>query len=455
MFCQKCGKENEPGSQFCKFCGAALQNPVPAGQPSGQWKPIDPNIQKIIEENRENFRRKKLLRTMNTSRIVWLVTGILHGLVGILGVIYTVFLVYNGYTPGTVGFWVWSFPRNCVSFFAALSALAACLLGIFMFVRRKDKSLITFRRRYSVWITLFLSEALTFLNFYTFYILARYGHFLNSGVAIVISYLFILSAVSAFAAILTDMITTSVISKKGTPSTGITEKSAPKSIRCFTLLLCTFAFFSAGSQIASKIIDTHYNHEKWRVIRLVKNGVLAQYPDKTIGNIYDEIDENDGYGIAWFLSDNDPRNFKAIYSDYKNKTRYITGRLFRHCTDNVTEVTFCLSPEDQSVTVDHITYNDRKLTAAEVEQWIKLHFSGELEYTRKQAKAYLKNGRYVSESRHLYSAPTFNSRTTYSFPTSGFKDVLDYQIGEDRTLWLKFSGSTDGKYDAFWYPCPN
>ena len=292
-------------------------------------------------------------------------------------------------------------------------------------------------------------------DFYTFYILARYGHFLNSGVAIVISCLFILSAVSAFAAILTDMITTSVISKKGTPSTGITEKSAPKSIRCFTLLLCTFAFFSAGSQIASKIIDTHYNHEKWRVIRLVKNGVLAQYPDKTIGNIYDEIDENDGYGIAWFLSDNDPRNFKAIYSDYKNKTRYITGRLFRHCTDNVTEVTFCLSPEDQSVTVDHITYNDRKLTAAEVEQWIKLHFSGELEYTRKQAKVYLKNGRYVSESRHLYSAPTFNSRTTYSFPTSGFKDVLDYQIGEDGTLWLKFSGSTDGKYDAFWYPCPN
>lgn len=24
MFCQKCGKENEDGSQFCLYCGAAL-----------------------------------------------------------------------------------------------------------------------------------------------------------------------------------------------------------------------------------------------------------------------------------------------------------------------------------------------------------------------------------------------------------------------------------------------
>ena len=388
---------------------------------------------------------------MNTSRIVWLVTGILHGLVGILGVIYTFFLVYKGYTPGTVGFWVY-FPRHFIAFFAALSALAACLLGILMFVRRKDKSLITFRRRYSAWIILFLSEALTFLNFYTFY--TRYSYFLNSGVVIVSSCLFILSAVSAFAAILTDMITTSVVSKKGTPSTGIAEKSAPKSIRCFTILLCTFAFFSAGSQIASKIIVTRYDHESQRVIGLVKNGVLAQYPDKTIGQIYDEMTENDGYDPLWFLSDNDPQNFNVPYSDYKNKTRYITGCLMRFSAIHTTKVTFCLNPEDQSVTVDHITYNDRKLTAAEVEQWIKLHFSGELEYTRKQAQAYLKNGRYVSESKHLYSAPTFNSRTTYSFPTSGYKDVLDYEIGEDGTLWLKFSGSTDGKYDAFWYPSP-
>ena len=59
---------------------------------------------------------------------------------------------------------------------------------------------------------------------------------------------------------------------------------------------------------------------------------------------------------------------------------------------------------------------------------------------------------YISDTQVLYATPDYNNPTTYTYRNSGKKTILDYQISQDGKLWLKVSGSDDGKYDCFWVP---
>ena len=69
-----------------------------------------------------------------------------------------------------------------------------------------------------------------------------------------------------------------------------------------------------------------------------------------------------------------------------------------------------------------------------------------------RGKNYAANDMYISDTQVLYATPDYGNPTTYTYRNSGKKTILDYQISQDGKLWLKVSGSDDGKYECFWVP---
>lgn len=481
MYCSHCGKENTEGNQFCEHCGKPLtqqttaqpnmpprQNIQPQQAYPWQQTNIDPEVKRKWEEQKAHVREIRMEKRTKVASVMWLVAGIFQILIGII-------YIQNWQSFNTrYPYWIVASISFCIAMFLMGTN------GIYFFVKRKERS--TALRSNRLLIPIIQSIVQVILLLENLFFLSRWGTFSKdliikqsvimhnaAYVVIVIGALF-----ATFPAII-DFINMAIAKKQKNVSEQIADTQTKKKsiVMCVLIATCCFVIISSVFIGIQHIENVKYEAEQQRVISLVKNGYLLGYTDKP-------IEETLEIGIAkldqsTYQDDDYIRDYNWDYDPYQPQlARYESHNIGKELSpDDVLVstwfgfepikneririyITFKLNEANNEITVYAVSSMEDgpsyTFTDDEIEEWVDFFFGGRQELIER-GEDYVNNGMYISSTQTLYATPDFNNPTTYKYNSSGKKPILDYQISQDGTqLWLKVSGSGDGKYDYFWVP---
>lgn len=457
MTCNKCGKENASESKFCVYCGNQIQESQtePQQQFQGQQAPINPMIRQKVEEDKKNRKIKSVKTLVKFSSIMWLIAGIACLIFSLTAFINIVINSEEIFSIKTVGDKL-EMNKNYSAVVFMISQFFMGILGLFIYnSRRKHKTLGIFNNSVISAILLFIQIMISINcascftgEVFTFYYALHYR-------LIYIVYFLILAL--QIIAVLTD-ISIEIIVKVSKLVRNMYNERLSKIIVCITAIL-GFSVFVLSAFGSMYIKDrTQYNSERDAVISKVKYGYFDGYPGKTVSRLLRELENDDdnylNYDI-WIYADCDPMKYSSEYGISDKNMRYVSNTIsyIDRSSDifELTELIFRLDTKNNKVSLYQVYVNEECID--DIQNWIDITFdSAKREKYRKKQKAgerYLKSEVDVNPNTVLYSQPSYNKDSNYTYRWSHKEKVLDYKI-INGTLWLKLNGSSDGKIENFW-----
>lgn len=456
MICNKCGKENASESKFCVYCGNEVQEPQaePQQQFQGQQAPINPMIRQKVEEDKKNRKIKSVKTLVKFSSIMWLIAGIACLIFSLTAFTDIVINSEKIFSIKTVDDKL-EMNRNYSAVVFMISQFFMGILGLFIYnSRRKHKTLGIFNNSVISAILLFVQIMIS-VNCASCFTGDVFPFYRALSDSIYIIYFLILAL--QIIAVLTD-IAIEIIVKVSKLVRNMYNERLSKSIVCITAIL-GFSVFVLSAFGSMYINDrTQYNSERDAVISKVKYGYLDGYPGKTVSRLLRELendDDNFSYYDSWIYAECDPMYYSSKYGVGNKNIRYVSTYFdyldSRSDIYEYTKLIFRLDTPNNKVSLYQVFVNGECVD--DIQNWIDITFdSAKREKYRKNQQAgerYLKSEVDVNPNTVLYSQPSYNKDSNYTYRWSHKEKVLDYKI-INGTLWLKLEGSSDGKIENFW-----